>query len=169
MEQVSIKFQYTENEYAKAVRKYLLVSDIIKKLDLVLAIIGVPCTLVYFFLSSFSWFSILLLVCAVLFAGFIGFQYLYVPVMTFRKTSKFKDEYHLTFTEEGILFETDTIHSELKWDVYTIFWESEDCYYLVQEKHVYTILPKRAFSGDAEKLAFERMAEQGLGSKKEMI
>lgn len=169
MKQVDIRFQYTKEEYVKAVRKYLLVTDTIKKLDLILAIIGVPCTLVYFFLSSFNWFSILLLVCAVLFAGFIGFQYLYVPAMTFEKTPKFKEEYHLTFTPEGILFETASVSSELKWDAYTIFWESEDCYYLVQEKHIYTILPKRVFSGDAEKLAFERMAETGTEYNKRKI
>ena len=79
MEQVAIIFQYTEKEYVKAVRKYLLVTDTIKKLDLVLTVIGVPCTLAYLFLSSFGWFSILLLVCAVLFAGFVGFQYLITP------------------------------------------------------------------------------------------
>jgi len=169
MEQVDIKFQYTEQEYAKAVRKYLLVTDTIKKLDLVLAIIGVPCALVYFFLASYNWFSILLLVCAVLFTGFIGLQYLYAPVLTFRKTPKFKEEYHLTFTAEGILFETATIHSELKWDAYTAFWESEDCYYLVQEEHIYTILPKRVFGNDAEKLAFERMAEVGTEYTKRKI
>ena len=169
MEQVDIKFQYTEKEYAKAVRKYLVFTDTIKKLDLVLAIIGVPCTLAYLFLSSFEWFSIVLLVCAVLFSGFIGLQYLYVPVMTFRKTPKFQEEYHLTFSGEGILFETATIHSELKWDAYTIFWESEDCYYLVQEEHIYTILPKRAFKGDPEKMAFERMAEAGTEYTKRKI
>lgn len=169
MEQVAIKFQYAEKEYVKAVRKYLLVTDTIKKLDLVLAVIGVPCTLAYLFLSSFGWFSILLLVCAVLFAGFVGFQYLITPVLTFRNTPKFMEEYHLTFTAEGILFETATIHSELKWDAYTVFWESEDCYYLVQEKFIYTILPKRAFSGEAEKLAFERMAEAGTEYTKRRI
>lgn len=169
MEQVAIAFQYTEKEYVKAVRKYLVVTDIIKKLDLALAIIGVPCAMVYFFLSSFGWFSILLLVCAVLFSGFIGLQYLYVPVMTFRKTPKFREEYRLTFSADGILFETATIHSELKWEAYTIFWESEEVYYLVQEEHVYTILPKRAFAGDAEKLAFERMAETGTEYNKRKI
>ena len=169
MEQIDIKFQYTEKEYVKAVRKYLLVTDTIKKLDLVLAIIGVPCTLVYFFLSSYNWFSILLLVCAVLFTGFIGLQYLYVPVMTFRKTPKFQEEYHLTFTGEGILFETATVHSELEWGSYNIFWESEDCYYLVQEEHIYTILPKRAFKGDPERMAFERMAEVGTEYTKRKI
>lgn len=169
MEQVDIKFQYTEKEYVKAVRKYLLVTDTIKKLDLILAIIGMPCTLTYLFLSSFGWFSILLLVCATLFSGFIGFQYLYAPVMTFRKTPKFKEEYHLTFTEAGILFETATIHSELKWNTYTKFWESADCYYLVQEEHIYTVLPKRAFPGDTEKIAFERMAEEGTEYNKRKI
>lgn len=169
MEQIDIKFQYTEKEYVKAVRKYLVFTDTIKKLDLVLAIIGVPCTLVYLFLSSVHWFSILLLVCAVLFSGFVGLQYLYTPMMIFRKTPKFKEEYHLTFTPEGILFETETIHSELKWDAYTKFWESEDCYYLVQEEHIYTILPKRAFGREVEKLAFEQMAEVGTEYTKRKI
>ena len=169
MEKVDIKFRYTEKEYVKAVRKYLVFTDTIKKLDLVIAIIGVPCTLAYLILSSLGWFSIVLLTCAVLFAGFIGLQYLYVPVVNFRKTPKFQEEYHLSFTGEGIFFETATIHSELKWDIYTGFWESEDCYYLVQEEHIYTILPKRAFKEEPEKLAFERMAEAGTEYTKRKI
>ena len=36
-------------------------------------------------------------------------------------------------------------------------------------KQIYSILPKRAFAGDAEKLAFERMAEQGTKSTKRSI
>ena len=75
----------------------------------------------------------------------------------------------MVFSEEGILFETATLHSELKWDTYTALWESGDCYYLVQTKQIYSILLKRAFAGDAEKLAFERMAEQGTKSTKRNI
>ena len=59
MEQVTIRFQYTEEEYVKAMRKYLLVTDTVKKFDLILAAVGVPSMLVYLFLSSFSVFSII--------------------------------------------------------------------------------------------------------------
>lgn len=169
MEQIDIRFQYTEQEFAKAVRKYLLASGTIKKTDIVITMIGVPCALVYLFLSHFEWLSIVLLVCTVLLLGVIGFLYLCGPVMSFRKTPKYAKEYHLNFSEERILFETAEIHSELKWETYTALLESEECYYLVQTKQIYSILPKRAFAGDTEKLAFERIAEQGTKSTKRSI
>lgn len=169
MEQVTIRFQYTEEEYVKAMRKYLLVTDTVKKFDLILAAVGLPSMLVYLFLSSFSVFSIILLVCAVVFAGFVGFQYFYVPVMVFRQTPKFKEEYRLTFTEAGVSFETVSVQSELKWDTYKIFWEGEECYYLVQEAQAFTLVPKRAFASEAEKLAFEQLAEKGTEYTKRKV
>ena len=53
MEQVTIRFQYTEEEYVKAMRKYLLVTDTVKKFDLILAAVGVPSMLVYLFFFRF--------------------------------------------------------------------------------------------------------------------
>lgn len=169
MEQVDIRFQYTEREYVKAVQKYLLASGTVRKTDVVLAIIGVPCALLVFFLLSLKWLGVLLVIGTVWFSCVIGYLYWYGQVMKFRKTPKYKEEYHMVFSEEGILFETATLHSELKWDTYTALWESKECYYLVQTKQIYSILPKRAFAGDVEKTAFERMAEQGVKSPKRKI
>jgi len=169
MEQVDIRFQYMEQEFVKAVRKYLLATGTIKKVDMVLAVIGVPCALIYWFISPAEWLSVLLLVCTIVLSGVIGFLYFFGPVLSFRKTPKYGQEYHLNFSEERILFETAEINSELKWEIYTALLESEDCYYLVQTKQIYSVVPKRAFAGDAEKLAFERMAEQGTKSTKRNI
>ena len=169
MEQVEIRFQYTEQESVKAVQKYLLASGTVRKADLVLAIIGVPWALLILFLSSLKWLGILLLVGTVWFSCVIGYLYWYGQVMKFRKTPSYMEEYHMVFSEEGILIEVATLRSELKWDTYTAFWESEDCYYLVQTKKIFSILPKRVFAGEAEKLAFERMAEQGTKSTKRNI
>ena len=169
MEQVEIRFQYTEREFVKAVQKYLLTSGTIRKTDVVLAIIGVPCALLVLFLTSLKWLGVLLLLGTTWFSCTIGFLYWYGQVLKFRKTPKYMEKYHMVFSEGGILFETATLHSELKWDTYTALWESEDCYYLVQTKQIYSILPKRAFAGDAEKLAFERMTEKGTESTKRNI
>lgn len=169
MNQVDIRFQYTEEEFVKAVRKYLLASGTIKKADIVITLIGVPCILAYLFLSHFNWLSILLLVCTLLLCGMVGFLYFCGPVMSFRKVPKYAQEYHLNFSEERILFETAELNSELKWEIYTALSESEDCYYLVQTKQIYSILPKRAFAGETERLIFEQMAEKSMGCTKRSI
>ncbi len=169
MEQVEIRFQYTEQEFVKAVQKYLLASGTVRKADLVLAILGVPCALLVLFFLSLKWLGILLLVGTVWFSCVIGYLYWYGQIMKFRKTPKYAEEYHMVFSAEGIMFETASLHSELTWKTYSALWESEECYYLVQTKQIYSILPKRAFAGDAEKSAFERMAQQGTRSTKRNI
>lgn len=59
-ETVKLGFQYTQSEYIKAVRQYLISSKTIHKYDIALAAVFLLLSVVYMLFSSFSVFSILI-------------------------------------------------------------------------------------------------------------
>lgn len=166
MDTVNIIFKYTQDEYVKAARVYLIASKIIRRFDIVLLAIFIPFSIIYFFLSHYSVLSIIILMLIIL-VSIIGFMaYFYIPVRNFRLTSKFHEEYRLTFSQDGISFKTPTIDSEIKWDVYSKAWESRDYYYLIQAPQMYMVVPKRAFNSDVEINSFEKIILSVLGDIK---
>ncbi|WP_313133258.1 YcxB family protein [Anaerocolumna sp.] len=168
METVELTFQYTQGEYVKAKRQHIIASKTITKTNVVVLAVYLSFSLWYFF-SSFSVLSGFSLGFA-LFALIAGCTlYFYVPIQQFKRTSKYHEEYNLTYTKDGILFKTPTIHSELKWDIYSEFWESTDFYFLIQVSHIYTLIPKRAFLNLADQQAFEKMALSNLKCTKRIL
>lgn len=92
--------------------------------------------------------------------------YFYVPIKTFRSTSKFHEEYYLLFDDNGIKFKTATINSELKWDTYSNILSNKDFYFLIQNPRIYTVIPKRVFEDNQVIENFERLATNHLKIKK---
>ncbi len=78
---------------------------------------------------------------------------------------KLKEEYDLTFSDEGIQFKTDSINSNLKWNTYVDFMESEECFYLIQSKQVYSVIPKRVFESVEVENGFREMVLRNLNLK----
>lgn len=169
MEMVELTFKYTQDEYIKAERQYLFASKTITKTSVVILAIYFLLSLVYFFQSSFGVLSIICIGIA-LFALITGcILYFYMPVYKFKKTSKYHEEYNLTFSKDGIKFKTSTINSKLSWNIYSEIWESEDFYFLIQAKQIYTIVPQRAFLNLATKQTFEKMVLSNLKYTKRML
>jgi hypothetical protein len=169
MERIRLSFKYTQGEYVKAERQYLFASKAITKTSVVVLALYLLLSLVYFFLSSFTVLSSIFLGIA-LFAFVAGCTvYFYMPVYKFKQTSKYHEEYNLTFSLEKIEFKTPTIDSELKWDVYSDFWESNDFYFLIQAKRIYTLVPKRAFRNLATKQTFENIVLSNLKCTKRIL
>ena len=59
METLKLRFQYTQSEYIKAERQYLISSKTIHKYDIALVTLFLLLSVVYILFSSFSVFSIL--------------------------------------------------------------------------------------------------------------
>ncbi len=169
MEAIKLRFKYTQEEYVKAERQILFGNKTITKPSVVILPICILFAIWYLFSSEFSALSIIVLVLAVfaLLAGTI--LYFYIPRLKFKSTSKYHEEYQLLFSEEGIRFRTPTINSELKWDVYASFWESDDFYYLMQTSRIYSLIPKRVFADTETRLDFEDMVLSHLDCTKRVI
>lgn len=166
METLTLSFKYTQNEYVKAERKYLLASNTVSKLSIAVLMVFLPFSVFYLFLSSFSFLSITAFAVALIYLIFGCLVYFYMPVYKFKQTSKYHEVYALTFSNNGIHFKTPSIDSELKWSVYSSLWESADFYYLIQTPRMYALVPKRAFKYPDDMEIFEKIAAAGLKCEK---
>jgi hypothetical protein len=87
------------------------------------------------------------------------------PRRVFRKDSKFRDEYALTFSEEGIALKTHQIDSKLAWSLYKQVLENKSLYVLVYDapgRMVMTVVPKRVFRHAGEESAFRELVHRKI-------
>jgi hypothetical protein len=153
METIVLTFKYTQNEFVKAMRQYLIANGTIRKYDP--AIIAV--FLLFSVLSTSSIINIILLVVTTIFSAFVIYLYFCLPVLTFKQNLKYHEEYTLTFSKAEIIFKTPSIDSVLQWSIYSEFWESDDFYFLIQTPQLYSIIPKRAFINSTDRKTFEEI------------
>lgn len=159
---VELTFKYSEKEYVKAARQYLIINRTIRKIDIFVIPLFIIFSIFYAINSGFNLYSIVALIVAT-FALLMGSMlYFYVPIKTFRSTSKFHEEYYLLFNDNGIKFKTATINSELKWDTYSNILSNKDFYFLIQHPRIYTVIPKRAFENNQVIENFERLVTNHL-------
>jgi hypothetical protein len=85
-----------------------------------------------------------------------------IPSVAFRRQPKFRDEYSLSFSSEGIHFRTTHIDSDLKWGMYT--WALVDAYsfILYYGSQQFTVIPKRVFESPSRREAFEQLLRQNV-------
>jgi hypothetical protein len=162
-------FKYTQSEYVKAERQYLILNKTIRKHDPILVALFMLLSLGYIFLSSFSIFSIIILGIVLIATALGSYLYFFKPVFKFKYTEKYQEEYIMVFSKDIIKWITPSIESELKWDIYSELWESNDFYYLIQVPRMYTLIPKRAFATQKDKQAFEEIALSNLKSIKRIV
>ena len=127
------------------------------RLDIVLAV-GLAALGVYFWRSPSShWFGVL----AVSASSFLGLilvaAFLLIPPLAFRHQPKFRDQYSLTFSPEGIHFQTAHIDSKLEWSIYSRVVVDAHSYVLYWGSQTFTIVPKRVFQNAEQQGAFEQL------------
>ena len=159
LETVELRFQYTQSEYIKAERQYLISSKTIHKYDIALVAVFLLLSIVYMLFSSLSVFSILITGLIIVVTALGSYLYILMPILKFKQTAKYHEEYTLVFSKESIKFKTQSIESEMKWDIYSALWDSHDFYYLIQAPRIYTLIPKRVFKDQNEKQIFEEIAQ----------
>ena len=104
--------------------------------------------------------SLLLLVGIALFHGF----FLDLPRRHFRGDPKFRDEYNLTFSDEGIRFITTNINASVAWGLYTGVIKNEKFYLLIYGKNIasLSIIPRRVFRDSKQEAAFVDMLQRHI-------
>ncbi len=151
---MELQFQYTKKEWVDARRKYLFLSKTITRWQIV-------------FLAGFSILILLLLIAhktdtiIIMSAVVIVFAiimlvilYFVQPIVLFKNTEKYSSMYSFSFQEEEILFEARGISSVIKWDIFQSYVETDQYFYLLQGKMLYTMLPKRVFPSDEAQQQF---------------
>ena len=160
---LSLRFRYTEAEYMAATRLFMMRSaDLIIRLTIcTLYAVG---SIFLFTWLGFASETIPLLIFVALFPFIMGFLMLYViPRQRFRSDPKFRDEYFMQFSDDGIHFKTAQIDSVLQWSLYNKVLEDERFFILVYgQNNMISVIPKRAFADRNQEDAFSEMLKRNL-------
>ncbi|HEY0385674.1 MAG TPA: YcxB family protein [Pyrinomonadaceae bacterium] len=159
---VDLQFKYSESEYVRAARFYLqktyhtrfniLIALLVTCAGVALWALESDSVLGYVF--TFLGAILLLLHCRTYF----------LPQRWYARNPKLHDEYHIQFSDEGLLFRTKDIDSSIKWDFYRDVWETEQFYFLVYGKDAFSVIPKRAFKDEIEEHLFRQLLDRHITS-----
>jgi hypothetical protein len=158
---VHLSFRYIESDYARALRAHYT-SVLRLRLDVVVivAVIGIG---IYLWQSPRSqWLGVTCVSIAVLFSLMLIAAFVIIPPLAFRREPKFRDEYSLTFSPEGIHFRTTHIDSQLQWSMYSRALIDTHSYILYYGNRQFTVIPKRVFQSAEQQQAFERLLIQHI-------
>lgn len=157
---VQLDYRQTEKDYLAAVRLYawrsgeLFARIFISYLFLAGGILMLP----LFFDFPIPFWALAALVVI----GGVGWYHGFVidiPRRYFRGDPKFRDHYHLKFSDAGVDFKTDHASGSYDWSFFTGVVENESFYLLVygRDLHAVTVIPKRAFRDREQEIAFREL------------
>ena len=158
-------FTHTEPEYLAAIRFYVVRSrELMARFIICSVLIAVALLMLSLLVDAgLPIWSLLILVVLGGFGMFHGFT-IDVPRRYFRGNPKFRDEYHLTFSNDGIQFKTQNMSSSMAWDFYTGVIENNSFYLLIYGNNIHqlSLVPKRAFRSAQQETAFRALLRRHL-------
>ena len=158
-ETVSLLFRYAESDYVRALRAHYS-SRLRVRLDIVSAVV-VALLGVYSWRSpEYHWLSLVCLVASFVLVVILFAAFLVIPRLAFRSEAKFRDDYSLTFSRDGIHFRTAHIDSQLQWSMYSRALIDEHSYVLYYGSRQFTVIPKRVFQNAEQRQLFEQLLTQ---------
>lgn len=149
---IRLSFRYTEQDYVRGFRTHFRTR---LRLGLDLFVVVALCAIGIYLWPSVEGIvavAVSLTFLLMLLAGFFV-----IPRWVFRREPKFRDEYTLTFSSEGIHFRTAHIDSQLQWNLYFRAIVGPHSYLLYYGSTQYSIIPKRVFRSVEERRQFEEM------------
>ncbi|MEN6520354.1 MAG: YcxB family protein [Armatimonadota bacterium] len=163
-ENITLKFRYTEQDYIAAMRLwYIRVKKLRVKLDGIIALILAVFGAIAWYTFGYS-IEFLIIIVGCVFLLLIFMAMVVIPRITFRSQPKFRDEYQLRFTEDGIDFKTQSIDSKLEWSLYSKLVEDDKSYLLIYGKSMFSAIPKRVFANQTEKEAFRELLKRKIAN-----
>ncbi|MEM7735594.1 MAG: YcxB family protein [Deinococcota bacterium] len=100
---------------------------------------------------------------AFIFLLLLTFVVFVTPYLVERSTPKLREQYQLSFSDEGIHFKTTSIDAHLAWSIYSVWWDGPDYFFLFHGKRDVTIIPFRVFSNSDDMTSFRELATRQLG------
>jgi len=153
---INLSFRYSESDYVRALRAHYA-AHLRLPLDIVVtaALIGVG---VFLWQSpDLHWLGVGCIIVAGAFALVLIVAFTVIPPLVFRREPKFRDDYSLSFSPEGIHFRTARVDSQLQWGMYSRALVDAHSYVLYYGSRQFTVIPKRVFRSPEEEQAFEEL------------
>jgi hypothetical protein len=149
---VNLSFRYLESDYVRALRAHYA-SQLRLRLDIFLIVVLAAA-------GVFLWpspFGVAFVVFSGVFALILIAAFAIIPPLVFRSEPKFRDDYSLTFSPEGINFRTAHIDSQLHWSLYSRAFVDAHSYVLYYGSRQFTVIPKRVFQTAEQQQRFEQL------------
>jgi hypothetical protein len=156
---IKLSFRYQERDYVRALRAHYA-SRLSLRLDIVVAIVLLASGVYLWRSPSLHGLGVTFVVIAIVFALMLIAAFAVIPPLVFRREPKFRDEYSLTFSPEGIHFQTAHIDSKLLWSMYSRALIDAHSYVLYYGSRQFTVIPKRVFKSAEEQEAFDQLLTQ---------
>jgi hypothetical protein len=160
METVNLSFRYAEQDYVRAMRAHYA-SRLRLPLDIAV-ILGLAVLGVYLARSGSHGFGMMLVGVSGIFAAMVVAAFAIIPRIAFRSQPKFRDDYSLRFSPQGIHFRTAHIDSDLQWSMYTRALVDAHSFILYYGSQQFTVIPKRVFQDGLQRQTFERLLVQNV-------
>jgi len=157
---IELSFRYSENDYVRAFQAHFSSKHRLW-LDVVVAVITLALG-INLLSSSSRWLGVVAIVAVACLALVRLVAGLVVPRLIFRREPKFRDDYFLTFSSDGIHFRTTHINSQLQWSMYSEALIVSQSYILCYGSRQFTVIPKRVFSSTEQQQAFEQLLTQNV-------
>lgn len=122
---IELRFKYTESEYVSAYRKYFLAKW--RAMFFFLMAAGLIVIGFYFVIAKWDvTFSVSFIGTGAFLLGLLITSSFLLPRQRFRNDPRFKSEYLLRFSDEGIEFHTDEIDAKVSWRIYREIGENKN-------------------------------------------
>lgn len=158
---INLSFRYAEADYVRALRAHYA-SHLRLRTDIVLTVIlaGIGACLLRS--PGLYWLGLACIVVAGAFALALLVAFTVIPPLAFRREPKFRDDYTLTFSTEGIHFRTAHVDSHLQWSMYSRALIDAHSYVLYYGTRQFTAIPKRVFQSVEQQQAFDQLLTQQI-------
>lgn len=130
------------------------------RFDIVAAIVASLLGFYFWRSPDYNWLSVVCLVTSFLFLFILLAAFVVIPRIVFRSEQKFRDDYSLTFSQDGIHFLTAHIDSQLQWSIYSRALVDKNSYVLYYGSRQFTVIPKRVFQNAEQQDLFEKLLSQ---------
>lgn len=150
---VGLHFRYEEEEFVAATRLYLLRKPaLLARFGLVFILVMAGICLL---LAALAALPTTILTAAVVAAPILLYSLLYEePRKAFRRDPRNKEEFYWQFSEQGITQRTLHTEAHINWELFTHVLAGRRFYLLAYGKHMFTLIPRRAFATPAQEAAF---------------
>ncbi|MDB5345261.1 MAG: hypothetical protein JWP89_3638 [Schlesneria sp.] len=158
---VTLSFRYLERDYVRAMRAHYATRCRLPW-DIVAAVVLVSIGAYLCWSQGPDWLGIGCLVVGIAFALMLVGAFMVIPPLAFRREPKFRDDYTVTFSPDGIHFRTTHIDSQLQWSLYSRALVDAHSYMLYYGNHQFTVIPKRVLQNVEQQQAFELLLSQHI-------
>ena len=148
-----------EIDYVRALRSHYA-SRLRLRIDIVITIVLLGIGAYLWRSPTLHWLGLACISLAIAFALMLIAAFTIIPLLAFRREPKFRDDYSLTFSPEGIHFRTAHIDSHLQWSMYQRAVINGHSYVLYYGTFQFTVIPKRVFQSIEQQQAFEKLLAQ---------